>query len=193
MIPTIDAVRQLGEQWAQAEVAGDTVALAAMVTDDFRLVGPFGFILDRRQWLDRYDSGRFVTTELNWHDVVVIVAGAVAAALGLVLLAGAVLPGAPIVLPLSDHPDTGERVAGGVTRRSLRKTLLHSAESTDGVASAQVRLRRRVITVKVRSHRLDLAGIDSRVQETLCQRLDSIELAERPALRVRVTQVGNRR
>ena len=29
----------------------------------------FGFILDRRQWLDRYDSGRFVTTELNWHDV----------------------------------------------------------------------------------------------------------------------------
>ena len=65
MIPTIDAVRQLGEQWAQAEVAGDTVALAAMVTDDFRLVGPFGFILDRRQWLDRYDSGRFVTTELN--------------------------------------------------------------------------------------------------------------------------------
>jgi ketosteroid isomerase-like protein len=69
MIPTIDAVRQLGEQWAQAEVAGDTVALAAMVTDDFRLVGPFGFILDRQQWLDRYDSGRFVTTELNWHDV----------------------------------------------------------------------------------------------------------------------------
>jgi len=131
--------------------------------------------------------------QLNWHDVVVIVAGAVAAALGLVLLAGAVLPGAPIVLPLSDHPDTGERVAGGVTRRSLRKTLLHSAESTDGVASAQVRLRRRVITVKVRSHRLDLAGIDSRVQETLCQRLDSIELAERLALRVRVTQVGNRR
>ncbi|WP_232241447.1 DUF6286 domain-containing protein [Kutzneria sp. 744] len=103
------------------------------------------------------------------------------------------LPGAPIVLPLRDHPDAGERVAGGVTRRSLRKILLHSAESTDGVASARVRLRRRAITVKVRSHRLDLAGIDSRVRETVSQRLDSIELAERPALRVRVTQVGKRR
>ena len=39
------------------------------MTDDFRLVGPFGFVLDREQWLDRYRLGDFVTTVLDWHDV----------------------------------------------------------------------------------------------------------------------------
>jgi hypothetical protein len=130
--------------------------------------------------------------ELRWHDIVVIVAGAVAAMLGVVLLAGAVFPGAPVVLALEDHPDTGEGVAAGVTRRSLRRTLVHSAETTDGVASARLRLRRRSVRMTVRSHRLDLTDVDSRVQETVDHRLDSIELADRPALHVRMTRARSR-
>jgi ketosteroid isomerase-like protein len=66
---TTDEIRELGDRWAAAEVTGDTETLAGMVTDDFKLVGPFGFILDKQQWLDRYDSGDFVTTSLSWHDV----------------------------------------------------------------------------------------------------------------------------
>ena len=69
MTTTTDEIRQLGERWAAAEVAADTTTLGSIVTDDFRLVGPFGFVLDRQQWLDRYDSGDFATTALTWHDV----------------------------------------------------------------------------------------------------------------------------
>ena len=75
---------------------------------------------------------------LHWHDAGVIGSGVVVATLGLLLVAAAVLPGAPIVLPLDDHPGAGEQVAAGVTRRSLRQTLLHSAETTDGVTSVAV-------------------------------------------------------
>jgi Domain of unknown function (DUF4440) len=53
----------------RAEVAGDIDTLAGLATDDFRLVGPFGFVLDKTQWLDRYRSGDFITTELSWHDI----------------------------------------------------------------------------------------------------------------------------
>ena len=130
--------------------------------------------------------------QLRWHDAIVIGTGCVVAALGLVLLAAAVLPGAPIVLALDDHPGASERVAAGVTRRSLRQTLVRSAETADGVLSARLRLHRRRATVTVRTHRLDLTGIDDRVQEAVGHRLDLIELAERPALHVRVTQAGNR-
>ena len=58
MTTTTDEIRQLGERWAAAEVAADTTTLGSIVTDDFRLVGPFGFVLDRQQWLDRYRLGR---------------------------------------------------------------------------------------------------------------------------------------
>ena len=66
---TIDRIHELGERWAAAEVAGDVATLDAMATDDFRLVGPYGFVLDKEQWLDRYRTGTFTTTALSWHDV----------------------------------------------------------------------------------------------------------------------------
>ena len=69
MTTTTDEIRRLGERWAAAEVAADITTLASIVTDDFRLVGPFGFVLDRQQWLDRYRSGDFAATALTWHDV----------------------------------------------------------------------------------------------------------------------------
>ena len=78
---TTDEIRQLGERWAAAEVAGDTSTLGSMITDDFRLVGPFGFVLDRQQWLDRYRSGDF-STALSWHDVEIREYGDAAVSIG---------------------------------------------------------------------------------------------------------------
>ncbi len=75
-------IRELGDRWVAAELAGDTDTLGAIATDDFRLVGPFGFVLDKQQWLDRYRSGDFVTTELSWHDVDVREYGDAAVAIG---------------------------------------------------------------------------------------------------------------
>ena len=69
MSTTADQIDELGARWVAAEIAGDTETLGSIVTHDFRLVGPFGFVLDKDQWLDRYRSGDFTTTELTWHDV----------------------------------------------------------------------------------------------------------------------------
>jgi hypothetical protein len=43
--------------WVRAELAGDTTALDDLLHPLFRGVGPFGFVLDRRQWLARFDEG----------------------------------------------------------------------------------------------------------------------------------------
>ena len=71
MTPTTTAaeIRSLGSAWVDAELAADVDTLDALATDDFRLVGPFGFVLDKQQWLDRYRSGDFATSVLTWHDV----------------------------------------------------------------------------------------------------------------------------
>ena len=68
-------IEELGARWVTAELAADVAALETMITDDFELVGPFGFVLDHEQWLDRYRSGDFSTTALTWHDVDVRVHG----------------------------------------------------------------------------------------------------------------------
>ena len=62
-------LEDLGRRWAQAEVAQDLATLAELAHPDFLLVGPLGFVLDREQWLDRYASGDFVTTALDWRDL----------------------------------------------------------------------------------------------------------------------------
>jgi ketosteroid isomerase-like protein len=43
--------------WADAEQRNDAGALDGLLADDFVGVGPLGFVLDRRQWLDRFGNG----------------------------------------------------------------------------------------------------------------------------------------
>jgi ketosteroid isomerase-like protein len=69
MTTTADQIRDLGARWIDAELTADTDTLDTLVTGDFRLVGPFGFVLDKQQWLDRYRSGDFSTTAMTWTDV----------------------------------------------------------------------------------------------------------------------------
>jgi ketosteroid isomerase-like protein len=75
-------IMELGDRWAQAEVAGDVDTLAGLADDGFRLVGPFGFVLDKDQWLDRYRSGAFHTRTLTWEEVSVADHGDTAIAVG---------------------------------------------------------------------------------------------------------------
>jgi ketosteroid isomerase-like protein len=83
---TNEQVGALIEQWAAAERSGDTDALAALTTDDFTLVGPLGFVLDRTQWLDRYRGGGFVTHALSWNAATASVRGHGDAAIAIGLL-----------------------------------------------------------------------------------------------------------
>lgn len=76
-----EEIQQLGRRWAAAEVRGDTAELDAMTTDDFTMVGPVGFVLDKAQWLARYSDG-LVTKQLNWEDVHVREYGKAAVSIG---------------------------------------------------------------------------------------------------------------
>ncbi|MFJ1581923.1 nuclear transport factor 2 family protein [Streptomyces sp. NPDC088197] len=63
---SLTELTELTDRWADVERTGDADALAALVTDDLTTVGPFGFVLDRGQWLDRYRGGDLVTYAFDW-------------------------------------------------------------------------------------------------------------------------------
>ena len=56
---TDQQIRELGDRWVRAEVSADVDALAELSTEDFTLVGPLGFILDRT-------SGCTATAPVSW-------------------------------------------------------------------------------------------------------------------------------
>lgn len=60
------------EGWAEAEIANDLSPIADIVADDFMMVGPAGFVLDRTRWLDRFNQGlhnnAFALTHLTLRE-----------------------------------------------------------------------------------------------------------------------------
>ena len=64
-----DQVLELGQHWANAERAGDANALEPLLADDFLLVGPLGFMLDKTQYLGSRRSGDLKHESLVWDDV----------------------------------------------------------------------------------------------------------------------------
>jgi ketosteroid isomerase-like protein len=79
---TLDQVRDLGRRWAEAQQRRDADALGSLLTDDFKLVGPLGFALDKQQWLAKYRSGALVTRSVEWDEVDVRDYGQTAIAIG---------------------------------------------------------------------------------------------------------------
>ena len=62
-------IPELCQRWADAECAGDTVTLARLTVDDFTLVGPLGFLLDKQQWVGRFSGERpLKIEELHWQS-----------------------------------------------------------------------------------------------------------------------------
>ena len=45
------------EAWSRAEREGDAEALDGLLHPEFLAVGPYGFVLDRKQWLERFGHG----------------------------------------------------------------------------------------------------------------------------------------
>jgi ketosteroid isomerase-like protein len=78
----LQQIDDLGQRWAAAEQRGDTDTLETLVTGDFRLVGPLGFVLERAQWLGRYRGGDLVTSQLDWTDTDTRVDGDTAITIG---------------------------------------------------------------------------------------------------------------
>ena len=77
-----EQLERLGEEWAAAELHGDTVTLGRILADDFVAVGPRGFILSKEQWLSRHDSGNLTYEAFEWDEVTVRVHGDAATMIG---------------------------------------------------------------------------------------------------------------
>jgi ketosteroid isomerase-like protein len=77
-----DQILHLGQQWAAAERAGDADALAPLLAEDFLLVGPLGFMLDKTQYLRSRRSGDLQHELLAWEAVRVRIYGQAAVTIG---------------------------------------------------------------------------------------------------------------
>lgn len=66
----LQELAELDRAVTRAEVEGDVTTLDSLATDDFMLVGPVGFVLDKQQWLDRYRGGGLRTIALTFEDAV---------------------------------------------------------------------------------------------------------------------------
>jgi ketosteroid isomerase-like protein len=75
-------LERLGEEWAAAELHGDTSTLGRLLAEDFVAVGPRGFVLTKEQWLSRHDSGNLTYEAFEWDEVSVRVHGNAAVMVG---------------------------------------------------------------------------------------------------------------
>ncbi|AYF76675.1 hypothetical protein D7D52_25875 [Nocardia yunnanensis] len=94
-----------------------------------------------------YDSVATRLHDIGWSDPIVAAVGAAVIVLGLLLLALALLPGRPVVLPLADLDGS----AAGVTRRSVRAALTRELDGLPGVDARRIRVGRRTIRVAATS------------------------------------------
>jgi hypothetical protein len=128
------------------------------------------------------DYGR----SLHWDQPVTLMLGGVAAAVGLLLLGCAWIPGKPTVLALAGREGQTE---AGATRASLRRVLSSAADGVDGVAKARIRIGKRQIRAKVSTGLRDATGICDQVRTALEERLAAIAPRRRFRLRVRVATI----
>jgi ketosteroid isomerase-like protein len=81
---TRDQILELGQRWAEAEGNNDAAALEPLLVDDFAVVGPLGFVLDRQQYLEPRRNGVLTLEGHSWEATDVREYGATAIVTGIV-------------------------------------------------------------------------------------------------------------
>ena len=66
---TTEEIRKLLERFAGAQRLSDLDALSQLLTDDFKLVGPLGFVVPKNQWLEQFHSGALQIESLEWDEL----------------------------------------------------------------------------------------------------------------------------
>lgn len=64
-----DAIRDLQYQFDNAELHADVETLDRLLADDFLSIGPKGFVLDKRGWIDRHVHFKYEKLETSEMDI----------------------------------------------------------------------------------------------------------------------------
>jgi hypothetical protein len=66
---TTDEISKLLDRFSEAQALSDVDALSGLLTDDFKLVGPFGFVVPKQQWLEQFTTGALQIESLEWDEL----------------------------------------------------------------------------------------------------------------------------
>ena len=72
---TIHHIDETLERLSAAELTSDTAALEELLADDFQLVRPLGFMLDKPQWIEQYRAANLDYTRLEIEPLSTRIAG----------------------------------------------------------------------------------------------------------------------
>ncbi|HSW87967.1 MAG TPA: nuclear transport factor 2 family protein [Candidatus Saccharimonadales bacterium] len=62
-----DQIKQLQNKFDIAEFHGDKEILQGLIADDFLSIGPKGFVLNKKEWINRHD--KFTYLELKTSEI----------------------------------------------------------------------------------------------------------------------------
>ena len=158
------------------------VALVGLLAAALGAIEAIWAVVEHEPWLVTADSVPHYLHRTRLADSVVLVVAVVATVVGALLLIAAAAPPRRRLIELTENDAT---VATGIPRRSVRRTLAAAATSVDGISGAEVKVRRRRITVRTATTLRNTEGLHSRVEAAVADRLDSLTL--RSARTVRVT------
>jgi hypothetical protein len=66
---TSEEISKLLDDFAEAQTRSDVGALFGLLADDFKLVGPLGFVVPKQQWLEQFHTGALQIESLEWDEV----------------------------------------------------------------------------------------------------------------------------
>lgn len=123
--------------------------------------------------------------DLSWTSAIAraILIGLVI--VGLLLIAAELRRSKPALLTLSS---SGGPVTTGVDRRTLQKAAAVAVTGVEGISSARARVSRRKISVSAESGLRDGRGLQEQVSTHMRSWIEGLNLANPPALSVRVEQ-----
>ena len=62
-------IADLLTRFADAQRQSDVDDLSGLLTDDFKLVGPLGFVVPKEKWLEQFRTGMLEIQSLEWDEI----------------------------------------------------------------------------------------------------------------------------
>ena len=62
-------IKALLTRFAEAQRVANVDELSGLLTDDFKLVGPLGFIVPKQEWLEKFRTGMLQIQSLEWDQI----------------------------------------------------------------------------------------------------------------------------